>query len=169
VKYFANLLGSATKASASGGAGFLVVMFGHTSEYCRLTSKARLGVGLDGVHGAFRLADAAIDALVGVNNQHILALVEAVYRADLDAIHVLALDANFGDDVSHRYHMLLGPSQARLGPSQAGIIAPYGPSEPPRGSALPITIAPPAQGDASVPEEELDGRHKPVAGSRAKG
>ena len=46
--------------------------------------------------------------------------------------------------------MLLGPSQARLGPSQAGIIAPYGPTEPPRGSALPITIAPPAQGDASL-------------------
>jgi len=43
----------------------------------------------------------AVDALVGVDHQHVLALVEAVDGADLDAVHVLALDAVFGDDVGH--------------------------------------------------------------------
>src|SRR5262245_32498829 len=38
LKYFANLSGSATKASASGGAAFLVVILGQLSEYCRLSS-----------------------------------------------------------------------------------------------------------------------------------
>jgi hypothetical protein len=37
-----------------------------------------------------------------MDDEHVLALVEAIDRADLDAVHVLALDAVFGDDVSHR-------------------------------------------------------------------
>jgi hypothetical protein len=36
-----------------------------------------------------------------MDHQHVLALVEAIDGADLDAIGVLALDAGFGDDVSH--------------------------------------------------------------------
>jgi hypothetical protein len=36
-----------------------------------------------------------------VDDEHVLALVEAVDRANLDAVHVLALDAVFVDDVSH--------------------------------------------------------------------
>src|SRR3569833_3162064 len=59
------------------------------------------GIGLDGFWRAFRLADTAIDAFVGVDHQHVLAFVEAVHRADLDAIHELALDAGFGDDIGH--------------------------------------------------------------------
>jgi hypothetical protein len=51
--------------------------------------------------GAFGLADAAVDALVRVDDQHVLADVEAVHRTDLDAVHVLALDAVLGDDVGH--------------------------------------------------------------------
>src|SRR5262245_58898536 len=39
--------------------------------------QARLGVGLDRVHRAFRLAHAAIDALVGMDDEHVLAFVEA--------------------------------------------------------------------------------------------
>ena len=80
----------------------------------------RLGVRLDGIDRAFRLAHPAIDAFVRVNHQHIGALVEAVHGADLDAIHILALDANFGDDVSHRstrFRGLIGPQSSPLGPS----------------------------------------------------
>src|SRR5207248_4612244 len=55
----------------------------------------------DRLDRAFGLADAAIDALVGMDDEHVLALVEAVDRTDLDAIHVLAANAGFGDDVSH--------------------------------------------------------------------
>ena len=59
----------------------------------------RLGVGLDRVDRAFRLADSAIDAFVRVDDEHVVALVEAVHGANLHAIHQLALDAAFVDDV----------------------------------------------------------------------
>src|SRR5690242_15784803 len=67
----------------------------------------RLAIGDDRLGRAFRLADAAIDAFVGMNDEHVLALVEAIDGADFDAIHVLALDAGFGDDVGHGFRTLL--------------------------------------------------------------
>jgi len=36
-----------------------------------------------------------------MDDEHVLALVEAVDGADLDAVHVLAFDAGFSDDVRH--------------------------------------------------------------------
>jgi hypothetical protein len=36
-----------------------------------------------------------------MDNQHVVALIEAVHGADFDAIGVFALDAGFSDDVSH--------------------------------------------------------------------
>jgi hypothetical protein len=33
--------------------------------------------------------------------QHVLTSIEAVHRTDLDAVHVLALDAILGDDIGH--------------------------------------------------------------------
>src|SRR4051812_15588547 len=62
---------------------------------------AALGVRQNGIGRAFRLANPAIDALVGVDHQHVLTGIEAVDRADLHAIHILALDAGLGDDISH--------------------------------------------------------------------
>ena len=50
---------------------------------------------------AFRFADAAVDAFVGMDDEHVLALVEAVHRTHLHAIHVFALDAILDDDVGH--------------------------------------------------------------------
>src|SRR5450759_424835 len=63
--------------------------------------QAGLGVRLDGVGRAFRLAYPAIDAFVRMKHQHVLALVEAVHGADFDAVGIFALDAGFSDDVSH--------------------------------------------------------------------
>src|SRR5690606_30422107 len=51
--------------------------------------------------GAFRLAYAAINALIGVDNQHVLALVETIHGADFHAIGVFAADAGFGHDIGH--------------------------------------------------------------------
>ena len=62
---------------------------------------ARLGVGFDGFRGAFRLADPAIDAFVWVDDEEVLAFVEAVDRADLHTVHVFALDAGIDDDIGH--------------------------------------------------------------------
>src|ERR1700736_2158542 len=58
-----------------------------------------LGVRLDRVDRAFRLANTTIDAFVWVDDEHILTLVEAIHRAHLDTVHVLAANATLVDDV----------------------------------------------------------------------
>src|SRR4051812_21739984 len=58
-------------------------------------------LGEDRLDRALRHAQRAVDALVGVDHQHVRPLAEAVDRADVDAVRVFALDAAFGDDVSH--------------------------------------------------------------------
>ena len=63
--------------------------------------QARRGVGLDRFGWAFGLADAAIDALVGIDDEHVLAFIEAVHGAHFDAVHVFAFDTGFGDDKGH--------------------------------------------------------------------
>src|SRR5262249_5002977 len=63
--------------------------------------KTRLGVGFDRLDRAFRFTDAAVDALVGMDDEHVFALVEAIHGTHLDAIHVLARNAAFDDDVGH--------------------------------------------------------------------
>src|SRR5712664_3855673 len=55
----------------------------------------------DRLHGAYRLARAAVDALVGMDVEHVLPFVDAVDRAYLDARLVLHVDARLGDDVRH--------------------------------------------------------------------
>src|ERR1700722_10746689 len=47
----------------------------------------RFGIGLDRLGWTFRLADAAVDTFVRMDDEHVLALVETIDRADLDAIH----------------------------------------------------------------------------------
>jgi hypothetical protein len=89
LKYLANLSGTFTKASASGGAGFFLVMLGQTA------------IRLNRVNRAFWFADPAIDAFVGMDDEHVFAFVEAVHRTDLDAVRVLAANAALVDDVGH--------------------------------------------------------------------
>ena len=105
-KYFSNLPSSPLNSSASSGGGRLRVMLGQALRVVAVELQPLLGLGLgvgqDRLDRAFRLAHAAVDALVGVDDQHVLALVEAVHGADLDAVHVLAPDAGFGDHVGHR-------------------------------------------------------------------
>ena len=105
-KYFSNLPVSRSKASASAGGSPLTVMFGQTLRVFGvdpqpLAVRIVFGVGLDGVDRALRLADAAVDAFVRIDRQEVLALVEAVDRAHLDAVHELTFDAGIGDDVGH--------------------------------------------------------------------
>src|SRR6478735_8951568 len=56
---------------------------------------------VDRPDGADRLARTAVDALVGVDVERALALVDAVDRTLLDAGAVLEVDARLGDDVGH--------------------------------------------------------------------
>src|ERR1700728_3199439 len=55
----------------------------------------------NGFHGAFRLAQRAVDTLIGIDHQKIRAFVEAVDGTYLHAIHIFALDAAFGDHECH--------------------------------------------------------------------
>src|SRR3546814_17547403 len=56
---------------------------------------------IDRAYRAFGHAQGAVDAAFRVDDEEIRALVEAVHRANLHAIGVLAVDAVFGDDVGH--------------------------------------------------------------------
>ena len=60
---------------------------------------ARFGIRLDRLDRTFRLAHAAIDAFVRMDDEHVLTLVEAIDGADLHAVHQFALDATLVDDV----------------------------------------------------------------------
>src|ERR1700687_4811759 len=60
--------------------------------------KPRPGVRLNRVDRAFRHADPAIDAFVRVDDEHVLALVEAVHGAHVDAVHDFAANTALVDD-----------------------------------------------------------------------
>ena len=60
-----------------------------------------LGIRLDRIGGAFRLANTTVNAVIGMDNQHVFTLVEAIHGADFHAVHLFALDAVFRDDVGH--------------------------------------------------------------------
>ena len=53
------------------------------------------------LYRAFGFAYATVDALVGVDDEHILALVKTIDGADLDAVRELTFDAVLIDDVGH--------------------------------------------------------------------
>src|SRR4029078_2746020 len=63
--------------------------------------EAGLGIRLDRVDRAFRLANAAIDAFVGGEDEYVLTLIEAFHRAHPDTIRVFAANAALVDDVGH--------------------------------------------------------------------
>jgi hypothetical protein len=52
-------------------------------------------------HGTLWNACLAVNALVRVNVEHFVAFVEALYRANNNAIGVLATKARLGNDMSH--------------------------------------------------------------------
>ena len=61
--------------------------------------KPGFAISLDGIDGAFWFAYATVDALVRMDGEHVLALVEAVHGANLDAVHGFAANAAIVDDV----------------------------------------------------------------------
>src|ERR1700674_2013355 len=60
-----------------------------------------LFLGIDGLDRTFRLAQCAVDALIGIDDQKIGSFVETVDGANLDTVHIFALDAAFGDHERH--------------------------------------------------------------------
>src|SRR5262249_9395763 len=77
------------------------------------------------LHRADRLAGAAVDALIGMDEELVGALVDAVDRADLNAGLVLHVDAGLRDTVRHSELVLRSRSRRRfavavLKPARAG-------------------------------------------------
>ena len=58
-------------------------------------------LGEDRLDRALRLARTAVDALLGIDHEHALGLVDAVHRAHVHAGLVQDVDAGLGDDVRH--------------------------------------------------------------------
>ena len=115
-KYLSNLPSSPLCSSASAGA---VLLAGDVGPFGRIVGvelepllEPALGVGQDRLGRAFGLAHAAIDAFAGIDDEHVLALVEAIDRADLDAVHILAADAGVGDDVGHGCRLSPGAAES---------------------------------------------------------
>jgi hypothetical protein len=57
--------------------------------------------GINRIHRAFGNAHGAVDALIRVDGEEVGAFAEAVHRANIHTVGVLALDTGFGDDVGH--------------------------------------------------------------------
>ena len=106
---------------SSGGGAFLAVTFGQIFAYSAFSnshfSSPEFGVRLDRVDRAFRLAHAAVNAFVRVDDEHVLAFVEAVHWAHVDAVHNFAANAALVDDVGQ----LNVPSADRSGELIHGI------------------------------------------------
>ena len=60
------------------------------------------GVGQNRLNRAFGLTYPAIDAFIGIDDEKVFALIEAIDRANLNTVHVLALHAGFGHHICHR-------------------------------------------------------------------
>jgi hypothetical protein len=63
--------------------------------------KTGFGIRFDCSNWTFGLAHAAVDTFIGMNDQHVFALVEAINGTDVHAVRVLALDAAFRDNEGH--------------------------------------------------------------------
>ena len=92
----------------------MTVIFGQAFAYSAFSdshfSTPGFGVWLDRFDRAFGLAHPAVDALVPMDNEHVLALIEAINRAHLDAVHKLTTNTAIVDDVGQ-----LGSPPAEIG------------------------------------------------------
>src|SRR3954463_14718130 len=97
---------------------------------------------VDGLHRAHRLAGAAVDALVGMDVEHPVALVDAVHRTLVDARLVEHIDTGLSDHVRHGGSL----------PGARGAV-PADPSGPPavdlRGVSMPRPRTPGRDGSPS--------------------
>ena len=66
-----------------------------------LLRRRHVFLGKDRRHRTLGLAGTAIDALIRLDVEHLLAFIDAVHGTDVDARLVFDVDARFGDDVRH--------------------------------------------------------------------
>src|SRR6267154_671235 len=83
--------------------------------------------GEDRFDRALRNAQRAIDALLGVDHQHVGAFAEAIDRAHVDTVGVFALDAALGDDVCHGEDARFGLNDSSVLHRMAEYLITHGP------------------------------------------
>jgi hypothetical protein len=98
VRFAIEFLGVRRCISLDGDIGPFGGVFGVELEHFFQTG---FSIRLDRFSRAFGLTDAAVDAFIRVDDQHVLAFIETVDGTDFDAVHVFALDAVFGDNIGH--------------------------------------------------------------------
>ena len=70
------------------------------------TARARPATAIDPDEQVGWTSIAAVDTLVGMNDEHVLPFIETVDGAHFDAVHVFAADAVIGDDVGHGFSII---------------------------------------------------------------
>jgi len=65
-----------------------------------------VGIGNNGICGAFRLADTAVNAFIRIDHKHVFALIEAIDRANFNTVHVFAANTGFRDNIRHAINLL---------------------------------------------------------------
>ena len=78
---------------------FFALLFVHRDP--RFLVRRQVLDGVDRLDGAGRLAGATVDALVRMDVEHLVVVIEAVDWAHFDAVRELALLTIVGDDVAH--------------------------------------------------------------------
>jgi len=77
----------------------------------------------DRIHRTFRLAETAVDALIGMDIEHPLPLIDAVYRTDFHACLILHINARFANDIRHLAdNPLLGIDTSPADPGGSGML-----------------------------------------------
>ena len=94
--------------------GGLIILAGDVGPVCREFGvefepffQPRFGVWQDRFGRTFWLTNAAIDALAGVDDEHVIAFIEAIHRAYFDAVHIFAFDAGLSDNIGHCWNPLV--------------------------------------------------------------
>jgi len=90
---------------------------------------------------AFRFAHAAIDAFIGMNDQHVFTFVKAIHGTNFDAILKFTFDAILCDDVSHSvspFFLVYNALEFLLSKSVDLLVFPFGLGPFPGLAAFPV-------------------------------
>src|SRR5579875_744440 len=106
-------------------AGEIWPLIGVSTVQLKPRGGSRVAIGHNRLSRAFWLADPAVDTLVGMDDQHVVARVKAVHRTNFDAVHIFALDARFGYHIGHCNAPFVTRLAACRGSKHTGFLSGY--------------------------------------------
>jgi len=84
--------------------------------------QARLSIRFNCLCGTLGFANTAVNAFIWVDDEHILAFVKAIDRADLNTVHIFALDAVIGHQIGHFTLRFRLSSYQTFNPVRSGLV-----------------------------------------------